>query len=244
VLLKRAADQVLRTSMELGGNAPLIVFDDADLETAVDGTMTAKMRNIGEACTAANRIYVHSDIAEEYSRRLAERMGALKVGRGTEPDVDVGPLIERTAREGVGEMVDDAVKSGADVLTGGNVVEGPGWFYEPTVLTGVDAGSTIVREEIFGPVAAIQTFTTDDEVIALANSTEYGLVGYVFTEGLHRGIKVAEALEFGMVGLNSGLVSNPAAPFGGVKQSGLGREGGFTGIDEYLEQKLVFVPER
>ena len=244
VLLKQAADQVLRTSMELGGNAPLIVFDDADIETAVDGTMTAKMRNIGEACTAANRIYVHSDIAEEYSRRLAERMGALKIGRGTEPDVDVGPLIERTAREGVGEMVDDAVKSGADVLTGGHVVEGPGWFYEPTVLTGVDAGSTIVREEIFGPVAAIQTFTTDDEVIAMANSTEYGLVGYVFTEGLHRGITVAEALEFGMVGLNSGLVSNPAAPFGGVKQSGLGREGGFTGIDEYLEQKLVFIPER
>ena len=244
VLLKQAADNVLRTSMELGGNAPLIVFDDADLDAAIEGTMIAKMRNIGEACTSANRIYVHAGVADEYAERLAERMGALQVGRGTEPGVDVGPLIERSARDGVSGLVDQAVGSGATLLTGGAALDGPGWFYEPTVLTGVDPDLPIVRQEIFGPVAAIQTFTTDEEVVTMANSTEYGLVGYVFTEALHRGLRVAEALEFGMVGLNSGLVSNPAAPFGGVKQSGLGREGGFTGIDEYLEQKLVFIPER
>ena len=171
-------------------------------------------------------------------------MGGLKVGRGTEPDVNVGPLVEEKARAGVAELVDDAVGAGADVLTGGDSIDGPGWFYEPTVLTDVGADSRIVREEIFGPVAAIQTFTSEDEVIAMANSTEYGLIGYVFTEQLHRGLRVCEALEFGMVGLNSGLASNPAAPFGGVKQSGLGREGGFTGIDEYLEQKYVFIAER
>jgi succinate-semialdehyde dehydrogenase/glutarate-semialdehyde dehydrogenase len=243
VLLKQAADQVLRTSMELGGNAPFIVFDDADLDAAIEGTMIAKMRNIGEACTAANRLYVHADIAGDYASRLAERMGALLVGRGTEPDVNVGPLVEEKARAGVAELVDDAVGSGADVLTGGGSIDGPGWFYEPTVLTGVGADSRIVREEIFGPVAAIQTFTTEDEVVAMANSTEYGLIGYLFTDRIDRGLRVCEALEFGMVGLNSGLASNPAAPFGGVKQSGLGREGGFTGIDEYLEQKYVFIAD-
>jgi succinate-semialdehyde dehydrogenase/glutarate-semialdehyde dehydrogenase len=243
-LLKQAADSVLRTSMELGGNAPLIVFDDADLDLAVEGTMTAKMRNIGEACTAANRLYVHADLAEEYAAKLAERMGALKVGRGTESGVDVGPLIEKKARDGVAKMVDEAVEGGAEVLTGGGAVDGPGWFFEPTVLTNVDGSTRVVREEIFGPVAAIQTFTSEDEVVAMANDTQYGLVGYVFTETLHRAVRVAEALEFGMVGVNSGLVSNPAAPFGGIKQSGLGREGGFTGIDEYLEQKLVFIPDR
>ena len=243
-LLKQAADSVLRTSMELGGNAPLIVFDDADLDLAVEGTMTAKMRNIGEACTAANRIYVHADLADEYAAKLAERMGALKVGRGTESGVDVGPLIEEKARDGVATMVDEAVDGGAEVLTGGGAVDGPGWFFEPTVLTNVDGSTRVVREEIFGPVAAIQTFTSEDEVVAMANDTQYGLVGYVFTEALHRAVRVAEALEFGMVGVNSGLVSNPAAPFGGIKQSGLGREGGFTGIDEYLEPKLVFIPDR
>jgi len=243
-LLKQAADSVLRTSMELGGNAPLIVFDDADLDLAVEGTMIAKMRNIGEACTAANRLYVHADLADEYAAKLAERMGALKVGRGTESGVDVGPLIEEKARDGVATMVDEAVDGGAEVLTGGGAVDGPGWFFEPTVLTNVDGSTRVVREEIFGPVAAIQTFTSEDEVVAMANDTQYGLVGYVFTEALHRAVRVAEALEFGMVGVNSGLVSNPAAPFGGIKQSGLGREGGFTGIDEYLEQKLVFIPDR
>ncbi|MEJ7562920.1 MAG: NAD-dependent succinate-semialdehyde dehydrogenase, partial [Ilumatobacteraceae bacterium] len=243
-LLKQAADSVLRTSMELGGNAPLIVFDDADLDLAVEGTMIAKMRNIGEACTAANRLYVHADLADEYAAKLAERMGALKVGRGTESGVDVGPLIEEKARDGVATMVDEAVDGGAEVLTGGGAVDGPGWFFEPTVLTNVDGSTRVVREEIFGPVAAIQTFTSEDEVVAMANDTQYGLVGYVFTEALHRAVRVAEALEFGMVGVNSGLVSNPAAPFGGIKQSGLGREGGFTGIDEYLEPKLVFIPDR
>jgi succinate-semialdehyde dehydrogenase/glutarate-semialdehyde dehydrogenase len=243
-LLKQAADQVLRTSMELGGNAPFIVFDDADLDAAIEGTMLAKMRNIGEACTAANRLYVHADVADEYARRLAERMGGLKVGRGTEPDVNVGPLVEEKARSGIAELVDDAVDAGAEVLTGGHSLDGPGYFYEPTVLADVGAETRIVREEIFGPVAAIQTFTSEEDVIAQANSTEYGLIGYVYTEHLHRGLRVSEALEFGMVGLNSGLASNPAAPFGGVKQSGLGREGGFTGIDEYVEQKYVFIAER
>ncbi len=243
-LLKQAADQVLRTSMELGGNAPFIVFDDADLDAAIEGTMLAKMRNIGEACTAANRLYVHADVADEYARRLAERMGGLKVGRGTEPDVNVGPLVEEKARSGIAELVDDAVDAGAEVLTGGHSLDGPGYFYEPTVLADVGADTRIVREEIFGPVAAIQTFTSEDDVITQANSTEYGLIGYVYTEQLHRGLRVSEALEFGMVGLNSGLASNPAAPFGGVKQSGLGREGGFTGIDEYVEQKYVFIAER
>ncbi len=206
--------------------------------------MIAKMRNIGEACTAANRLYVHADLADEYAAKLAERMGALKVGRGTESGVDVGPLIEEKARDGVATIVDEAVDGGAEVLTGGGAVDGPGWFFEPTVLTNVDGSTRVVREEIFGPVAAIQTFTSEDEVVAMANDTQYGLVGYVFTEALHRAVRVAEALEFGMVGVNSGLVSNPAAPFGGIKQSGLGREGGFTGIDEYLEPKLVFIPDR
>jgi succinate-semialdehyde dehydrogenase/glutarate-semialdehyde dehydrogenase len=240
-LLRLAADNVLRTSMELGGNAPLVVFDDADLDVAVEGALTAKMRNIGEACTAANRIYAHVDVADELADAMASRMQSMKVGRGTDPDVQVGPLIESKARDKVAELVGDAVDHGAEIRTGANVVDGPGWFYEPTVLTGVDGDARLNREEIFGPVASIRTFTTEDEAIGLANDTEYGLASYLFTRDLGRALRVAEGIEAGMVGLNQGMVSTTAGPFGGVKQSGLGREGGFTGIDEYLEQKLVFI---
>ena len=239
LLVRQSSEQLLRTSMELGGNAPFIVFEDADLDRAVDGAMLAKMRNIGEACTAANRFLVHESVAEEFGSRLAERMAGLTVGRGTQDGVDVGPLITDKARAKVVELVDDAVSAGASVLTGGEVPDGPGWFYPPTVLTDVPASSRLLSEEIFGPVAPITTFSTQDEAVRLANSTEYGLVAYVFTENTARTIRVAEALEFGMVGINQGVVSNPAAPFGGVKQSGFGREGGFEGIEEYLETKYV-----
>ncbi len=238
-LIEQSAEQVLRVSMELGGNAPFLVFEDADLDAAVEGAMLAKMRNVGEACTAANRFHVHESVAEEFARRLAERMGALKVGRGTDPDVDVGPLIDEEQREKVAELVADATERGARVLTGGALLDGPGYFYAPTVLAGVPADARLFEEEIFGPVAPIATFTTDEEAIAAANRTEYGLVAYVYTRDLERAFRVCEALETGMVGLNQGIVSNPAAPFGGVKQSGFGREGGFEGIDEYLETKYV-----
>ena len=238
-LVEQSSEQLLRLSMELGGNAPFVVFEDADLDKAVEGAMLAKMRNIGEACTAANRFIVHESVAEEFGRRFAERMGALTVGKGTGKGVDVGPLITEKARTGVAEMVDEAVAGGATVLTGGEVPTGKGWFYPPTVLTGVAKDARVLREEIFGPVAPIITFTTEEQAVELANSSEYGLVGYVFTQDNARVIRVAEALEFGMVGVNQGIVSNPSAPFGGVKHSGYGREGGFEGIEEYLETKYI-----
>ena len=239
VLVEQSAEQLLRLSMELGGNAPFLVFPDADVDAAVDGAMLAKMRNIGEACTAANRFFVHESLAEEFAEKLADRMGALVVGRGTDDGVDVGPLITEKARNGVDELVQDAVGRGAKVLTGGGPVQGEGWFYQPTVLAQVPTDSRCLSEEIFGPVAPVCTFTDDADAVAKANGTEYGLVGYVYTNDQARVLRVAEAMEFGMIGVNTGIVSNPAAPFGGVKQSGFGREGGFEGIDEYLETKYV-----
>ncbi|GAA1969796.1 NAD-dependent succinate-semialdehyde dehydrogenase [Terrabacter lapilli] len=238
-LMEQASEQILRVSMELGGNAPFLVFGDADVDKAVTGAMLAKMRNMGEACTAANRFYVHESIAEEFSAELGKRMGALTLGRGTEEGVDVGPLVDEKSRDKVSALVDDAVGKGARVVVGGSAREGAGWFYEPTVLTDVPEDADLTREEIFGPVAPVSTFTTDEEAVRMANDTEYGLVAYVFTNDLTRAITVSEALEFGMVGVNQGIVSNPAAPFGGVKASGVGREGGFEGIDEYLETKYV-----
>jgi len=238
-LVEQSAQGLLRLSMELGGNAPFIVFDDADLDRAVDGAMLAKMRNIGEACTAANRFLIHESVAEEFGRRFAERMAALRVGKGTVKGVDVGPLVDRKARESVDALVQEAVAGGAKILTGGGPLPGKGWFYAPTVLTDVPASSRIAVEEIFGPVAPISTFATEAEAIARANDTAYGLVAYAFTRDLARALRVSEELEFGMVGINQGVVSNPAAPFGGMKASGFGREGGFEGIDEYLEVKYV-----
>ncbi len=238
-LIEQSAEQVLRVSMELGGNAPFLVFDDADLDAAVDGAVIAKMRNVGEACTAANRFHVHESVAEEFARRLAERMGAMKVGRGTEPDVEVGPLINEEQRSKVQELVDDAVSHGARALLGARRLDGPGYFYEPTVLAGVPEDARLLREEIFGPVAPVATFSSEQDALAAANRTEYGLVAYVYTRDLDRAFRVCEGIEAGMVGLNQGVVSNPAAPFGGVKQSGFGREGGFEGIGEYLETKYV-----
>ncbi len=238
-LVEQSAQGLLRVSMELGGNAPFLVFEDADLDKAVDGAMLAKMRNIGEACTAANRFIVHESVAEEFSARLTDRMAALKVGRGTEDGVDVGPLIDGKQRDKVAELVQDAVDHGATVRTGGSARSGKGYYYDPTVLSDVPADARINHEEVFGPVAPIATFITDDEAIAMANDTEYGLVAYAFTEGLSRSMSVAERLETGMVAINQGIVSNPAAPFGGVKASGFGREGGAEGINEYLETKYV-----
>jgi succinate-semialdehyde dehydrogenase/glutarate-semialdehyde dehydrogenase len=241
VLAKRAMDRVLRVSMELGGNAALVVFDDADLELAVDQAMMAKLRNMGEACTSANRLYVQAGVVDEFSRRMAARMEQLRLGRGTEPDTDLGPLIDAIQRNKVHELVTDAVDRGATVLTGGGPVEGPGYFYRPTVLTHVADESRVLSEEIFGPVAPIVSFETEDEALAKANASEYGLMGYVFTRDLNRALRVAEALDTGMVGLNQGVPSNAAAPFGGVKQSGFGREGGAEGIDEFLSLKYVGV---
>lgn len=241
-LLKQAADNVLKTSMELGGNAPFIVCEDADLDKAVEGAMQAKMRNIGEACTAANRLIVHSSVADEFAKRMAERMSALKVGNGLEDGVDIGPLVEEKALDKVAELVDEAVSAGAHVVTGGKRVEGDGFFYEPTVLTNIPADVAINREEIFGPVAPIYTFDSEDEAIEMANATEFGLSSYLYTENLEKALRLSEQIEAGMVGLNTGLVSNPAAPFGGVKESGLGREGSQFGIDEYLEIKYVATP--
>ncbi|MBS44379.1 MAG: NAD-dependent succinate-semialdehyde dehydrogenase [Nocardioides sp.] len=235
VLVKQSADQLLRVSMELGGNAPFLVFEDADLDAAVEGAMLAKMRNMGEACTSANRFLVHADVAEEFSRRLAERMGALTVGRGQDDGTDVGPLIDEDALDSVGQLVTDAVHDGARVVTGGERVDGQGWFYRPTVLVDVPPESEINTQEIFGPVAPVTTFSDEDEAVARANATEYGLASYVFTRDLARSVRMVERLDYGMVGLNTGLVSNAAAPFGGVKASGFGREGGFEGIEEYLE---------
>ena len=238
-LIEQSADQVLRVSLELGGNAPFIVFDDADLDAAVDGAMVAKMRNIGEACTAANRFYVHSAVADEFSRRLAERMADLRLGRGVDDGVEVGPLINMQAREKVTALVSDAVHRGAKVLVGAEEYDGPGHFYRPTVLTDVPLDARVQHEEIFGPVAPVTAFDTEEEAIADANDTEYGLVSYVYTRDLNRAVRVSERLETGMIGLNQGMVSNPAAPFGGVKHSGLGREGGRVGIEEFLEIKYV-----
>jgi succinate-semialdehyde dehydrogenase/glutarate-semialdehyde dehydrogenase len=241
-LVEQSAEQLLRVSMELGGNAPFLVFGDADLDAAVEGAMLAKMRNMGEACTAANRFLVHSSVADDFAARLAERMGALVVGRGTEEGVDVGPLVDLPSQRKVGELVEDAVETGAEVLIGGSTVGERGWFYAPTVLNGVRPGARLMKEEIFGPVAPIVTFADDAEALRLANDTEYGLVAYAYTQDLQRALRVAEGLDTGMVGLNAGIVSNPAAPFGGVKQSGFGREGGAEGIDEYLETKYVGIP--
>jgi succinate-semialdehyde dehydrogenase / glutarate-semialdehyde dehydrogenase len=240
-LIAGAAEQVLRVSMELGGNAPFLVFEDADLDAAVDGAVVAKMRNMGEACTAANRFHVARPVAEEFGERLAERLGGLRIGRGTDDGVDVGPLIDHDACRKVTELVDDAVAKGAAVLTGGESVDGDGHFYRPTVLTGVSPDARVLREEIFGPVAPIAVFDGEDGAVAAANATEVGLVAYLFTRDLDRALRVSEALETGMVGLNQGMVSNPAAPFGGVKQSGLGREGGAEGIGEYLSTKYVAI---
>ncbi len=238
-LVEQSAEGLLRVSMELGGNAPFVVFDDADLDAAVDGAMLAKMRNIGEACTAANRFIVHAEVAEEFSRRLAERMGAMTVGNGLEDGVEVGPLVDEKQRDSVAELVDDAVEHGATVLCGGEVPDGPGWYYPPTVLADVPPQARLATEEIFGPVAPVFTFTDEDEAIAMANDTEYGLVAYAFTRDYARVVRVYERLETGMVGINQGVVSNPAAPFGGIKASGFGREGGAEGIEEYLETKYV-----
>ena len=240
-LLEQCADQVMRTSMELGGNAPFLVFGDADLDAAVEGAMLAKMRNIGEACTAANRFYVHASVAGEFARRLGDRMAALPIGRGVEDGVVVGPLIDADARDKVSSLVDDAVRRGAEVVVGGKPLEGEGYFYPPTVLTNVPEDAQMRHEEIFGPVAPIATFETEEEAVSAANDTEYGLAAYVFTRDLNRALRVCEQLETGMIGLNQGIVSNPAAPFGGVKHSGLGREGGRLGIEEFLETKYVAI---
>jgi len=240
-LIGQSAEQILRVSMELGGNAPFLVFEDADLDAAVEGALLAKMRNVGEACTAANRFHVHESIAQQFAQALAQRMGAMKVGRGTNADVQVGPLIDGTQRSKVLELVEDSQQRGARALIGGSAIDGPGYFFEPTVLVDVSPDARLLREEIFGPVAPIATFSSEREAIDAANDTEYGLVAYVYTRELTRALRVCEELETGMIGLNQGVVSNPAAPFGGVKQSGFGREGGFEGINEYLETKYVAV---
>ena len=240
-LMRQASDGLLRLSMELGGNAPFLVFEDADLDAAVQGAVLAKMRNVGEACTAANRFHVAEPVADGFATKLAERLGAMKMGRGTEDDVEVGPLIDATQRDKVAELVDDATALGARRLTGGSAAGGPGYFYEATVLSDVPDGARLLREEIFGPVAPIRRFSSEDEAIAAANDTEYGLVAYVFTRDFKRALRVVERLETGMVGLNQGIVSNASAPFGGVKASGFGREGGPEGINEYLELKYVAV---
>ncbi|MDP9072213.1 MAG: aldehyde dehydrogenase family protein, partial [Actinomycetota bacterium] len=240
-LMAQAAPNVLRTSMELGGNAPFLVFDDADMDLAVEGALLAKMRNIGEACTAANRFHVAAGAAGAFSEKLAARMGALKVAPGTEAGAQVGPLVNHEQREKVAGLVDDAVAQGATVLVGGRRLDGPGYFYAPTVLTHVPPRARLAREEIFGPVAPVTAFDTEEEAVAAANQSEYGLVAYVYTRDLDRALRVVERLETGMVGLNQGVVSNPAAPFGGVKHSGFGREGGREGILEYLETKYVAI---
>ncbi len=280
-LIAQSAEQVLRVSMELGGNAPFVVFEDADLDAAVEGAMIAKLRNVGEACTAANRFHVHESLAAEFAKRMAERMTKLKLGRGTEPDVDIGPLIDDRQRKIVEELVQDAVQKGARLLCGGESLAGAtdpvspavrasssdsgvsapetgalppgtgvsavatgspatgGYFFAPTVLDEVPSDARILREEVFGPVAPVSTFSTEEQAIEAANATEYGLVAYIYTRDLARTLRVSEAIQAGMVGVNQGIVSNPAAPFGGVKQSGFGREGGFEGIGEYLETKYV-----
>ncbi|WP_330230257.1 NAD-dependent succinate-semialdehyde dehydrogenase [Nocardia sp. NBC_00508] len=242
LLLSQAARGVLRTSMELGGNAPFVVFADADLDAAVDGAMAAKMRNNGEACTAANRIYVENSIRREFTRRITTRMRNLEVGAGYRAESQVGPLISADHRARVAELVDDAVSTGAVVTTGGKPIEGSGYFYEPTVLADVPAHARILKEEIFGPVAAIAGFDGDEQGISAANDTQYGLAAYIYTSSLDRALLMSDALEAGMIGINRGIISDVAAPFGGVKQSGLGRESGSEGINEYLETKYIALP--
>ncbi len=242
-LIADSAAQVLRVSMELGGNAPFLVFEDADLDAAVDGAVLAKMRNGGEACVAANRFLVHESVAEEFTERFAARIGAFVPARGTDPSSTVGPLVDAATRDKVASLVEGAVAQGARVAVGGSAIPGPGYFYQPTVLVDVPADADILREEIFGPVAPILTFRDEDEAVRLANDTEFGLVCFAFTRDLDRGLRLAERLETGMLGLNAGVVSNPAAPFGGVKQSGLGREGGAEGIHEYLETVYVGIAD-
>ncbi|MET4099328.1 succinate-semialdehyde dehydrogenase/glutarate-semialdehyde dehydrogenase [Agrococcus sp. UYP10] len=241
-LLKLAADNVLKASMELGGNAPFVVFDDADLDKAVEGALLAKFRNIGQACTAANRFIVHESVADEFSRRIGEAVEGMKIGRGTEEGVQIGPLVEDKAVDNAVRLVDGAVADGATLVTGGKAIDGPGSFFQPTVLDDVTAEMAVSIEEIFGPVVAIQRFATEDDAVRLANATEYGLVGYVFTEDTKRGQRMIDRIDTGMMGLNVGVVSNAAGPFGGVKQSGLGREGGAEGIHEYLETKYTLMP--
>lgn len=238
-LLHGAADNVLKTAMELGGNAPFIVFDDADIDAAIEGAMIAKMRNMGEACTAANRFYVHEKVADDFSKKLTAKMGGLKMGNGLDDGVALGPLVNAEGRDKVIELVDDAVKKGAKILVGGKKPEGPGYFYPATVLTNVPDSAAMLNEEIFGPVASIQTFKSEEEVIKRANDTEYGLVAYLYTGDMKRGMRVSEKLDFGMIGLNRGLVSDPAAPFGGMKQSGIGREGAHEGLLEFMETQYV-----
>jgi succinate-semialdehyde dehydrogenase/glutarate-semialdehyde dehydrogenase len=240
-LMEQASQNLLRVSMELGGNAPFLVFEDADVDDAVAGAMVAKMRNIGEACTAANRFHVAGSIADEFAEKLAEKMGQMKVARGTEEGAEVGPLIDEEQLDKVAELVDDALEKGAKALVGARKIDGHGYFYEPTVLDDVPKEADLRYEEIFGPVAPVFSFDSEDEAIAAANDTEYGLVAYVYTSDLKRALRVIEGLEVGMVGLNQGMVSNAAAPFGGVKQSGFGREGGYEGIEEYLETKYVAI---
>ena len=238
-LMEQAAQNLLRVSMELGGNAPFLVFDDADVDAAVEGAMIAKMRNVGEACTAANRFHVAGSLADQFTEKLADKMGSLKVGRGTEDDVDVGPLIDDDQRAKVAELVDDAVGKGATAVVGGQRRDGAGYFYDPTVLSEVPENADLLKEEIFGSVAPVKSFDSEEEAVAAANDTEYGLVAYVYTSDIKRAFRVCEGLQTGMIGLNQGMVSNAAAPFGGVKHSGFGREGGKEGIDEYLETKYV-----
>lgn len=240
-LLESAAKCIVKPAMELGGNAPFIVFDDADIDAAIEGAMIAKMRNMGEACTSANRFYVQASVHEAFAQKLTARMKALRMGNGLDDGVVLGPLVNADARRKVTELVEDAVTKGAKVLTGGNIPEGPGYFYPATVLSNVPDSAKLLREEIFGPVASLQTFQTEEEVIRRANDTEYGLVAYLYTGDLARGLRVAEKLDFGMVGLNRGLVSDPAAPFGGMKQSGIGREGAHEGLREYLETQYISV---
>jgi succinate-semialdehyde dehydrogenase/glutarate-semialdehyde dehydrogenase len=238
-LVKQSAEKLLRTSMELGGNAPFVVFDDADVDAAVDGAMLAKMRNGGEACTAANRLYVANPLIEEFTDKFVKRMGELNLGNGLDPSAKLGPLINPNQLETVQELVDDAVEKGATVAVGGQAPGGPGNFYPATVLVDVPANARILKEEVFGPVAPIVGFDTEEQGIAAANDTEYGLAAYIWTESLDRALRVAEALEAGMVGVNRGVISDPAAPFGGVKESGFGREGGYEGIEEYLDIKYI-----
>jgi len=240
-LMAQASEQLLRLSMELGGNAPFMVFEDAEIDAAVEGAMIAKLRNVGEACTAANRFHVAESVADEFTEKLAARFRSLEVGRGTQDGVDIGPLIDEDQRSKVAGLVDDATAKGADAIVGGSAIDGPGYFYEPTVLAGVPDDADLLREEIFGPVAPIATFADEDEAVAAANRTEFGLVSYLYTRDVKRALRVCERLDTGMVGLNQGMVSNAAAPFGGVKQSGFGREGGAEGINEYLETKYIAI---
>ncbi len=240
-LLHSAADNVVNTAMELGGNAPFIVCEDADIDAAVEGAMIAKMRNMGEACTAANRFYVHENVHDEFARKLADKMNALKMGNGLEDGVAVGSLVDKDTRDKVEFFVADAVKKGAKVLCGGTTPAGKGYFYPPTVLVDVPDGAALTCDEIFGPVASLQKFASEDEVVRHANDTEYGLIGYIYTRDVGRGLALSEKLEFGMIGLNRGLVSDPAAAFGGVKQSGIGREGGHDGLMEFVEKQYISV---